>query len=146
MEACPYQNCLSDEARELIQFVSTRYMASCLSLSLSVSLSPFYLPPLPYCGPAFSSLSCTVLTSYHFLPTCRDPHRPPWPFADLSNKLSPSSEVPELSTLVGRVLSVFQHVPSEPLKENWAKIALQVGTVYMLQACTHVRTMYVHDL
>ena len=26
VDVCPYQNCLSDEAGELIQFVSTRYM------------------------------------------------------------------------------------------------------------------------
>ena len=56
----------------------------------------------------------------------RNSHRPPWPFADLSNRLNPSGEVPDLASLVGRIVSVFNHMSTKPLKEGWAKIALQV--------------------
>ena len=46
-----------------------------------------------------------------------------------ANRLNPSGDVPELSGLVGKILHVFEPVSAEPLKEKWAKIALQVRTI-----------------
>ena len=46
---------------------------------------------------------------------------------DLSNRLSPSGQVAELTGLVGKILQVFQNIAAQPLKEKWAMIALQVS-------------------
>ena len=47
---------------------------------------------------------------------CREGHRPRWPFADISSKLAPSGEVPELSALVEKVIRVFSHASPPDLK------------------------------
>ena len=44
---------------------------------------------------------------------------------------SPSGEVTELSSLVGKLLAVFQDVCIPQLKERWANIALHVSTMHV---------------
>lgn len=57
------------------------------------------------------------------------------------NRSSPAGEVQVLSLLVGKVLKVFRHtslggsepVNTDPLKDKWARIALQVrALLYIL--------------
>ena len=132
-EGFPYQNSLTDEALELIQFVSARYMYPPSFPPFPPFIPPSLFPSLLFC--LYVNLYMLVshcertelfLTpAYTFIPP-RNSHRPPWPFADLSNRLNPSGEVPDLASLVGRIVSVFNHVSTKPLKEGWAKIALQV--------------------
>ena len=79
---------------------------------------------------------CTV---YYCILHHRDSHRPPWPFADLSAaRLHPNSDVHDLTLLVSKILGVFRHVLTEspePLKEKWARIALQVCPLLNIDLC-----------
>jgi len=45
------------------------------------------------------------------------------------NRSSMSGDVQELSTLVGKMLTVFKNVTLPQLKESWANTALMVSAV-----------------
>lgn len=61
--------------------------------------------------------------------SCREAHKPPWPFVDHScNRLSPFAEVVELTQLVECIVDVFEECVHTPLKEKWARMALQWAT------------------
>lgn len=45
------------------------------------------------------------------------------------NRPNPNEEVADLSGLVGKMLTVFQHVCIPQLKERWANIALHVSHI-----------------
>lgn len=65
---------------------------------------------------------------FMFIPF-REAHKPPWPYVDHScNRLNPFAEVSELVQLVECILAVFQDCTEAPLKEKWARIALQWAT------------------
>ena len=51
------------------------------------------------------------------------------------SKTNPTGEVMELSSLVGKLLSVFQDVCMPQLKERWANIALHVSNPHLLHLC-----------
>lgn len=47
---------------------------------------------------------------------CREGHRPRWPFADISSRLTPSGDVPDLSALVNKIIKVFSYNGPPDLK------------------------------
>lgn len=63
-----------------------------------------------------------------FIVFSRDAHRPPWPYVDHSTNHQNPCEVAVLKQLVGLIIGVFQDCVSMPIKEKWAKIALQWAT------------------
>ena len=64
----------------------------------------------------------------------QEAHRPPWPFTELNmNRSNMSGDVQELSTLVGKMLAVFENVTLPQLKESWANTALLVSALVVLQ-------------
>ena len=78
-------------------------------------------------GATKNSLSVRVCDLIQLI-AVREAHRNHWPFVYHStSRNNPDAEVAELSALVEQILLVFQHCLSEPLKEKWAKTALQVG-------------------
>ena len=53
---------------------------------------------------------------------CREGHRPRWPFADISSRLTPSGDVPDLSALVNKIIKVFSYNGPPDLKVYYHNI------------------------
>ena len=102
LDPAHYNTSLLEDARELIKFIAQRYTQVAAWTHVALYSTWPSLPPLSLLPP-LTHLS-------------RDGHRPRWPFADISSRLNPSGDVPDLSKLVGMVIQVFSHVFPEELK------------------------------